>query len=170
MSVPPPDRYDSESLAARARARECTDQFRDLPREVQAEYRARWRAEVERQRRREGSQGDRRWHGAAHGALLFTGVTVVWDVPTLVTVPAAVVLSGLTGLSWELLGAGRFRALLLSLPGYVLLRAIGPAQPPFQMFWGFVAFATLATVCGVLREMRTGDVEPSSLLPWRRRS
>ncbi len=160
--------YDRDAVAARVAAREATDQFRSLPATVQDEYRARWREEIERQVAREESRGARREHGAVSGALLFLAVTVIWDGPTLLTVPASLVIGATTGLLWDLFGVGRFGALALTLPGYVLLRMMGPELPPFAMFFGFVGMAAFATLLGALREVNIGGVDPRRLFARRR--
>ena len=153
--------YDHVHVADRIAARAGSDQFRHLPAEAQEEMRARWRAEVQRQIDREDLRLETRIATVLSCVLLFLVVTVVWDVPTRVTVPAAVVVGAVTGLVWNATGAGRFLAVLTVIPGYVLLRVVGPPQSPYVMFFGFVAMSSLAAVAGTMRELREGDLRPS---------
>ena len=161
--------YDREFVAARRAERESTAQFRDLPAEIQDEYSERWQLEVDRQVAREHLKQELRVQTIISGAVLFVGVTVVWDAPTLGSVVAAAVIGAATGWSWHLLDAGRFLCLGTAIPGYLLLRLMGPGQGPYTMFFGCVAMAAFATCAGVLREIRTGNVPPTLLKRIRER-
>jgi hypothetical protein len=161
--------YDRAHVATKKAEREATDQFHGLPDEIQEEYRERWQAEVDRQAARELLKHDLRIQTMLSGVGLFLAVTVVWDVPTATTVPAAVLIGGLTGWLWHVTDAGRFVCLLSVIPGYLVLRGVGPGQNPFAMFFGVVAMAAFATLLGALREIRTGNVPPALLRRVRER-
>ena len=169
MGAREPTVYDREFVAERILRRATSEHFESLPPDVQDEMRERWQDEVQRQIDREDLRLETRIATVLSCVLLFLFVTIVWDVPTAVTVPAAVIVGVLTGLVWNALDVGRFGALLSVVPGYVGLRVLGPGQNPYVMFFGCVAMACFATLIGVLREMRSGDVRPSGLAPRLRR-
>ena len=161
--------YDRAYVEAKKASREATDQFQNLPPEIQEEYRGRWQDEVDRQVARELLKHDMRLHTVLSCVGLFLLVTIVWDVPTLATVGGAIVIGAVTGWVWHVLDAGRFLCLATVIPGYLVLRLMGPGQNPFAMFFGVVAMAAFAALLGTLREMRTGDVPPAFLKRVRER-
>ncbi len=169
MGLRDPTVYDRGHVADKVARRSRTAQFQRLPGEAQDELRARWQAEVQRQIDREDVRLEMQCATVITCALLFLFVTCVWDVPTSVTVPAALVVGVVTGIVWNVLDAGRFLALLTVMPGYLLLRVLGPSQNVFAMFFGAVAMAAFATLCGVRRETRSGDARPTGLAPHLRR-
>jgi len=161
VGVRPDPVYDRRTVAERIARRASTEQFENLPSDAKEEYRGRWQAEVQRQIDREDVRLETRIGSVLSCALLFLAVTVIWDVPTIVTVPASLVVGGLTGMVWNWIDAGRFGALFTIIPGYVFLRALGPGQSPFTIFFGFVAMATFATLIGAMREIREGGTNPT---------
>lgn len=161
MAVRPDPVYDRRTVADRIARRAKSEQFENLPAEAQEEYRGRWQAEVQRQIDREDVRLETRIASVISCVLLFVAVTAIWDVSTIVTIPASVVVGALTGMVWNWIDAGRFGALFTVIPGYVFLRAIAPGQSPFTIFFGFVAMATFATLLGAMREIREGDMNPT---------
>ena len=158
-----PDVHDRAHVAEKVVQRLTAEQFEQLPEEAQREYRARWRDEVQRQIDREIVCWENRYATVLLCAALFVFITVVWDVPTPLTVSLAIVFGLVTGVVWNALDVGRFGALLTVIPGYLLLRFVGPGQNAFQMLFGPVAMTAFAALLGALREIRGGDVRPTGL-------
>ncbi len=161
--------YDRAYVEAKKAAHESTDQFKHLPAEIQDAYRARWQEEVDRQVAREMLKHDMRIHTVLSCVGLFVFVTIVWDGPTIPTLLGSVLIGAVTGWSWHVLDAGRFLCLATVLPGYLVLRVMGPGQSPYTMFFGAVAMVSLAALVGSLREFRTGNVPPALLKGIRER-
>ena len=153
----PAERAPDARMAARG---EDAEWFRRLPRDVQDEYRARWRTDATRAHERRAGRNVSVWHGIARAAAAFALTQAMFGGSWL-GFALAPLLGAFVGVLWRVFRAGPLLHVAIGAPlwfAYALAFQPGSSSRILLLF-GFAFHAGLCHIIAQIREWRMSDGE-----------